>query len=98
MIDCPADYACRICKQRYNISICDNRERKESSERGGEGTESSGRSDGVAESRPEVSANISSTNASCILLQTATAGWVKLMANLLCVHDYCLIVVVRGHM
>ena len=71
-MECPVEYVCKICKQRHNISVCESRERNENRERGWERNESS-RRENSAEGRHEVSANISSSNMSCILLQTGTA-------------------------
>ena len=72
-MECPVEYVCKICKQRHNISICESRERNENRERGWERNESSGRRENSAEGRHEVSTNISSSNMSCILLQTGIA-------------------------
>ena len=72
-MECPVEYICRICKQRHNISICENRGKKEYNERNWERNESDEGRENGNDVRPEVSANVSSTNTSCILLQTGTA-------------------------
>ena len=73
MMECPVQYACKISKQRHNISICESRESKEHNERGWERDQSSGRRENSTEGRHEVSTNVSSSNMSCILLQIGTA-------------------------
>ena len=67
-MECPVEYICRICKERHNIRICENRGKKEYNERNWERNESDGGRENGNDVRPEVSANISSTNTSCILL------------------------------